>query len=264
MVPIPTTDNTIDVPNFSIVHANVDCQLQFTRYVHVCENRTSFYQGMSQMTWEPTAINFLKTTSGISRPYLYCPDDGRAWNVFIVYKSNLRLESRIRCAHLDVNGTYKAYKRYCTKSIKTNTSYSIFSEHLQNIWRHHIGIPNAFEASHFMNTMRMVKMKTPYQIMYAEPKARSSPCPSGMFSCDNGTCILDTQLCDGNGNCVDKSDELHENCEAVCIVLGVKKHVSIIHVHKGRLHTLIINAHRIIFIFDFFQNDKIGLRIQLK
>ncbi len=35
-------------------------------------------------------------------------------------------------------------------------------------------------------------------------------CPSGFWKCNNGRCISDRAVCDGNLHCVDESDE--ENC----------------------------------------------------
>ena len=106
-----------------------------------------------------------------------------------------------------------------------------------DIWRTHLGIEFAYlhHLDPHMNSINQVLYKgTPYQINMTAPVA-SGPvlgCVDGMFMCHDQTCILDVEMCDGDYDCVDKSDEIQ--CEAICTYIGAPQNVSdYIHGDRG-------------------------------
>ena len=219
----------MDYPNFSIVHANVDCNLRFNRYVHLCANLTHIYSSHKLIS-EPTSISVENSTT-IRKPIKQCPDDNRAWNVFILYKhtSTGAQKRLIRCVHLQVQRTYEAYKNYCVDATKTQTFLDLRMENLLKIWRTHLGVQFTYDShiDPYMSSVKSFTNKaTPYQITMVKTIQSDVHCDVGMFMCtEDQTCLLDIKVCDDKYDCTDESDELECN-QPVCIHQGSGKGVN--------------------------------------
>ena len=219
LVIIPTTARDIDAPNLSIVHTNVDCNLKFTRYSHVCANNTAISKSRPKREMEYMEVQ-LRKNHIIQRPRYFCPRGKTSW---VVYKA---ITSTRICAHLDVTKTYQSYNKFCEQAIKLGTFINLELESTMMIWSKHIGIPLLynFQFDPYMNLLRQMVTETPYNIRITGPKKYTWKCSEGLFECLDGTCILDIRVCDGKPDCIDKSDEL--TCSTVCKDGDVEKTVS--------------------------------------
>lgn len=76
-----------------------------------------------------------------------------------------------------------------------------------------IAMPTDCDEKHICEYMCEVTHSSGAVTNATQINVHEAECPPGQFQCTDSSCILDIYMCDGQGDCVDKSDEDNVKCQ---------------------------------------------------